>query len=78
SQAAKSNGVTLIASYHDFQRTTELDRLVQLFVNAESVGADIAKIAVLPHSYEDALTLLSATSHANKQLSIHVISLARG
>ncbi|WP_238153610.1 type I 3-dehydroquinate dehydratase, partial [Bacillus pumilus] len=78
SQAAKSNGVTLIVSYHDFQRTPELDRLMQLFVNAESVGADIAKIAVMPHSYEDALTLLSATSHANKQLSIPVISMAMG
>lgn len=76
SQAAKRHGVTLIVSYHDFDRTPEVDRLVQLFVNAESVGADIAKIAVMPHSYDDALTLLSATSHAKKQLSIPVISMA--
>lgn len=78
SQAAKRNGVTLIVSYHDFQRTPEVDRLMQLFVNAESAGADIAKIAVMPHSYDDALTLLSATSHAKKQLSIPVISMAMG
>ncbi|APT52082.1 type I 3-dehydroquinate dehydratase [Bacillus safensis] len=78
SQAAKRNGVTLIVSYHDFHRTPEIDRLVQLLVNAESVGADIAKIAVMPHSYDDALTLLSATSHAKKQLSIPVISMAMG
>lgn len=76
SQAAKKHGVTLIVSYHDFDRTPEVDRLVQLFVNAESVGADIAKIAVMPHSYDDALTLLLATSHAKKQLSIPVISMA--
>ncbi|WP_456265816.1 MULTISPECIES: type I 3-dehydroquinate dehydratase [unclassified Bacillus (in: firmicutes)] len=76
SQAAKRHGVTLIVSYHNFDRTPEVDRLVQLFVNAESVGADIAKIAVMPHSYDDALTLLSATSHAKKQLSIPVISMA--
>lgn len=76
SQAAKRHGVTLIVSYHDFDRTPQVDRLVQLFVNAESVGADIAKIAVMPHSYDDALTLLSATSHAKKQLSIPVISMA--
>lgn len=78
SQAAKRNGVTLIVSYHDFQRTPEVGRLVQLFGNAESVGADIAKIAVMPHSYDDALTLLSATIHAKKQLSIPVISMAMG
>ncbi|QLI79505.1 type I 3-dehydroquinate dehydratase [Bacillus pumilus] len=78
SQATKRNGVTLIVSYHDFQRTPEVDRLMQLFVNAESAGADIAKIAVMPHSYDDALTLLSATSHAKKQLSIPVISMAMG
>ena len=74
SQAAKRNGVTLIVSYHDFYRTPEIDRLVQLLVNAESVGADIAKIAVMPHTYDDALTLLSATSYA----SIPVISMAMG
>ncbi len=78
SQAAKRNGVILIVSYHDFQRTPEADRLVELFTNAESVGADIAKIAVMPHSYEDALTLLSATGKAKKHLSIPVISMAMG
>ncbi|KML03941.1 3-dehydroquinate dehydratase [Bacillus stratosphericus] len=78
SQAAKRNGVILIVSYHDFHRTPEADRLVELFTNAESVGADIAKIAVMPHSYEDALTLLSATGKAKKHLSIPVISMAMG
>lgn len=78
SQAAKRNGVILIVSYHDFHRTPAADRLVELFTNAESVGADIAKIAVMPHSYEDALTLLSATGKAKKHLSIPVISMAMG
>lgn len=78
SQAAKRNGITLIVSYHDFHRTPEVDRLVQIFTNAESVGADIAKIAVMPHSYEDALKLLSATNYAQKRLSIPVISMAMG
>ncbi|WLP60068.1 type I 3-dehydroquinate dehydratase [Bacillus pumilus] len=78
SQAAKKNGVILIVSYHDFQRTPDVDRLVELLINAQSVGADIAKIAVMPRSYDDALTLLSATSNAEKQLSIPVISMAMG
>ena len=78
SQAAKRNGVILIVSYHDFKRTPSADRLVELFTHAESVGADIAKIAVMPHSYEDALTLLSATCKAKKHLSIPVISMAMG
>ncbi|PCK23318.1 type I 3-dehydroquinate dehydratase [Bacillus pumilus] len=78
SQAAKKNAVTLIVSYHDFHGTPEVDRLVQLFANAESVGGDIAKVAVMPHSYEDALKLLSATSHAKNQLTVPLISMAMG
>ncbi|MBD3860055.1 type I 3-dehydroquinate dehydratase [Bacillus sp. 28A-2] len=78
SQAAKNSGVNLIVSYHDFHRTPEVDRLVQIFVNAESVGADIAKIAVMPHSYEDALKLLVATNEAQKQLTVPMISMAMG
>lgn len=78
SQAAKKNGVTLIVSYHDFDSTPEVARLVQIFGNAESVGADIAKVAVMPHSYEDALKLLYATSHAKNQLKVPLISMAMG
>lgn len=78
SQAAKKNGIPLIVSYHDFHSTPEVDRLVQIFVDAESVGADIAKVAVMPHSYEDALKLLSATSHARTQLTVPLISMAMG
>ncbi|WP_353853860.1 type I 3-dehydroquinate dehydratase [Bacillus sp. Bos-x628] len=77
-QAAKKNGVTLIVSYHDFQGTPEVERMVQILVKAESVGADIAKIAVMPHTYDDALQLLAATSQAQKRLAIPIISMAMG
>ena len=39
-------------------------------------GADIAKIAVMPQSAGDVLTLLSATEKASRTLSCQVISMS--
>ena len=44
----------------------------------EALGADLAKIAVMPQSPEDVLTLLSATCQAHRQLSCPVISMSMG
>ena len=42
----------------------------------EEAGADIAKIAVMPESTEDVLTLLSATCKAKKELTCPVITMS--
>ena len=42
----------------------------------EALGADIAKIAVMPNSPADVLTLLSATEQAFRTLSCPVISMS--
>ncbi|MGE6631962.1 type I 3-dehydroquinate dehydratase [Bacillus sp. NPDC077027] len=78
STAAKANGLSLIVSYHHFQETPDNEKMVRILTNAESVGADIAKIAVMPQSLEDALRLLSATLQAKKQIDVPIISMAMG
>ncbi len=54
-------GVRVIASNHDFQKTPDKDELVRRLCFMRESGADIPKIAVMPKSKRDVLTLLSAT-----------------
>ena len=68
----------LILSFHDFGATPPVDALVKRFERAQSLGADVAKIAVMPRSREDVLALLAATSQASRNLRIPVVSMAMG
>lgn len=51
--AAKEDGVTLIASAHDFHKTPSLAELREKEQFARSMGADIVKFAFRLNSYED-------------------------
>lgn len=55
-------GVKVIGSYHDFSKTPEKDELVFRLRKMQDLGADIPKIAVMPNSKRDVLTLLMATN----------------
>lgn len=76
--AAKANDIKLVLSFHNFSRTPDLESLVQKFLMADQLGADVAKIAVMPRGLEDVLTLLSATLQASKTLRIPLISMSMG
>lgn len=58
---AKGTGKTVIISTHDFQRTPEIDIMLGVILESFEAGADIAKLAVTPHSLEDVLRLLEVT-----------------
>ncbi|SFL30702.1 type I 3-dehydroquinate dehydratase [Pelosinus propionicus] len=75
---AKQNSTKVIASFHNFTCTPRKEILEQKFRQAEEYGADVAKVAVMPTSVEDVLTLLSATLEAKKKLKIPVISMSMG
>lgn len=61
---AKSTGKTVIISTHDFQRTPELEVMMGVIGESFEAGADIAKLAVMPHSFEDVLRLLEVPLHS--------------
>lgn len=61
---AKSTGKTVIISTHDFQRTPEIDVMLGVIRESFEAGADIAKLAVMPQSFEDVLRLLEVTLHS--------------
>ncbi len=59
--AAHASGVPVIASNHDFDGTPGKDEIVARLRAMQELGADICKIATMPHSAADVLTLLDAT-----------------
>ena len=76
-RAARDKGVKLILSYHDFKKTPDEDGIVDKLVQAQTLGADIAKVAVMPTGYADVLTLLQATLNARtKVLTIPLITIS--
>ena len=61
SRMAHNNGVYVVASNHDFIKTPSEEEIVKRLQFMDEAGADIPKIAVMPCSTRDVLTLLSAT-----------------
>lgn len=57
-------GTRLILSYHDFTQTPDETFIVDKLNEAQTRGADIAKVAVMPNRVNDVLTLLNATMKA--------------
>ncbi len=65
--AAHAHGVKVVASNHDFDKTPEKDDIVGKLRKMQELGADIPKIAVMPQSKADVLTLLAATEEMSRE-----------
>jgi len=76
--AAQSNDIKLVLSFHNFSCTPGLETLVSKFLMAGQLGADVAKVAVMPRGPGDVLTLLAATQQASQESSIPLISMSMG
>lgn len=66
SEYAHARGVYVIISNHDFQKTPDVDVLVQRILSMHYLGADIPKVAVMPKQPRDVLKLLQATDTYNQ------------
>ena len=76
--ASRANDILLVASYHNFQTTPEAAALVAKFAEAERLGGDVAKVAVMPQGPQDVLTLLGATFTASRTVGVPLISMSMG
>ena len=74
----KSLGVYVIASNHDFERTPETEDMAGRLRRMEELGADVAKLAVMPVSRADVLRLLQATLAADEALSVPLATMSMG
>jgi len=77
-ESTRASGTKLILSYHNFGYTPGVDFLVQRFLEAERLGGDVAKVAVMPRDRQDVLNLLGATAQADAKGRIPLISMAMG
>jgi 3-dehydroquinate dehydratase-1 len=74
----QAHGLALVLSFHDFHKTPPTADLEARFAQAHALGADVAKLAVMPQSLADVHRLLGATLQASESLPIPVISMAMG
>jgi 3-dehydroquinate dehydratase I len=77
-EASRRNGVGLVCSFHDFERTPPLPALAAQFRRAQELGGDVAKVSVMARAPEDALTLLAATQQASQALVLPLIGVSMG
>ncbi len=75
---ARASGIQLVLSFHDFKATPSHEQLCQRFAQAQALGADVAKVAVMPQRLEDVLTVLSATLESSQKLNIPLVSMSMG
>lgn len=69
----------LILSFHDFHKTSDSGFIFAKLAEAGRLGADVAKFAAMPNSYQDVLDLLGATLKArNEALDIPIITMSMG
>lgn len=75
--ALKENAV-VIASNHDFDKTPDTEEIVIRLKYMEICGSDVCKMAVMPKTEEDVLTLLTATNAAHKTVGRPIITMSMG
>ena len=76
---AKVHGVTIVMSNHDFNGTPSRDVIVNRLIQMKGFLADVPKIAVMPHTTGDVLTLLEATAEVKSLYpSDPIITMAMG
>jgi 3-dehydroquinate dehydratase I len=77
-ECTRQNEIRLILSYHNMSYTPGLEHLVDRFLEAERLGADVAMVQVMPRDRADVLRLLAATAEADDNTRIPLISMSLG
>ncbi len=76
-RAVQKEGAKVIASNHDFKKTPPKEEIINRLLKMQEMGADIAKIAVMPQSEQDVLTLMSATEEmVRRHATVPVITMS--
>jgi 3-dehydroquinate dehydratase-1 len=76
--STRRHEVRLILSYHNVSYTPGHAYLVDRFLEAERLGADVAMVQVMPRDRADVLRLLAATAEADEKTRIPLISISLG
>ena len=77
-ETAHSAGVKTVASNHDFNTTPSKEAIKQRLEQMQDIGADIAKIAVMPKDAEDVATLIDAAKEVCQSAVCPIIAISMG
>lgn len=61
---AHEAGICVIGSYHDFYKTLSEEEMIRQIQAIQASEADIIKMAMMPHTMEDVLSLMNVTCRA--------------
>lgn len=75
---AQAAGLTVVVSSHDFTGTPPVGELVDVLRRQRAAGADVCKVAVMPHDADDVLALLTATRAFAREADRPVVTMAMG
>jgi len=75
---ARAAGLVVVVSHHDFDATPPADDVVAVLRRQRDVGADVCKVAVMPHDADDVLALLTATRTFARDADRPVVTVAMG
>lgn len=77
-QKMQAAGSRVITSNHEFEKTPSVSEMVRRLRRMEELGADVAKLAVMPKSRQDVLNLLQATVTADETMKVPVVTMSMG
>lgn len=77
-EQAHAAGVKVVMSSHDFHATPAREEIVARLLRQDALGADVLKIAVMPHDAGDVLTLLQATWEVRQHSSKPLLTMSMG
>lgn len=78
-QTAHKANVKVVISHHNFQTTLPNDIVKKKLVDMQKMDADIAKIAVMPHSRSDVLNFMNTIYEVQQtQMNCPIVGIAMG
>lgn len=75
---AHQKNILVVMSNHDFTTTPPQAQIEQRLLLQDKMGADILKIAVMPQSKQDVLTLMNATLHVSQHTQKPLLTMSMG
>lgn len=77
-EKAHAHQVRVILSNHDFAKTPPKEEMRERLCRMRKLGADVAKIAVMPAGQADVLALLCVTQECSQMLDVPLITMSMG
>ena len=75
---AAENKTRIIMSNHDFERTPPAEELEKRLMKMSELGADIAKLAMMPENKRQLLDVFSAVENMSGRLDIPIVAISMG